>query len=172
MRRLQTFPSKGGSNSLDRWWQVRHPLRVYFNWFVIRLSKFCPSLRLKNGLLRLTGMKIGKGARIAAEVSFDFFFPELIEIGEGAIIGYQALIVAHEFLVDEYRIGPVVIGKGALVGARAVVLAGVRIGEGAEVGAMSLVHSDIPAFTLAGGVPARMIKKLKNEQKNVRSNRK
>ncbi len=144
---------------MQRWWKVRHPLRLAYNYTLIAISKRCKLLSVRNWLLRCTGMKVGRGVSIAPDVSFDFFFPEKIEIGEGALIGYQALIVAHEFLVDEYRVGPVVIGPHAMVGARAVVLAGVRIGDGASVGAMSLVHDDIPAGCLAVGVPARVIKK-------------
>ncbi|MDE1798715.1 MAG: acyltransferase [Candidatus Micrarchaeota archaeon] len=160
MRRLQSFPSKGGANSMARWWQVRNPLRLAYNYALVALSRHCKLISVRNWLLRRTGMKVGRGVSIAPDVSFDFFFPDKIEIGEGAVIGYQSLIVAHEFLVGEYRVGPTVIGPYALVGARAVVLAGVRIGEQAQVGSMSLVHSDIPPLCMAAGVPAKVVKKL------------
>lgn len=51
---------------------------------------------------------------------------------------------------------PVTVEKDAVVGANAVVLPGVRIGEGAVVGANSLVVKDIPPWTIAIGVPARI----------------
>ena len=51
---------------------------------------------------------------------------------------------------------PVIIEKDAVVGANSVVLPGVRIGEGAVVGANSLVTRDIPAWSIAIGVPARI----------------
>lgn len=161
MRRLLYYPAPGRPNSLAYWWQVRNPLRTIFNFGVIQLSKYCPSLMLKNVLLRLTGMRIGGGARISPDVTFDYFFPELIEIGDGAVIGFQSLIVTHEFLVDEYRTGKTLIGARALVGARSTVLAGVSVGAGAQVGAMSLVNADVPSGALVGGVPAKIIKHKK-----------
>jgi acetyltransferase-like isoleucine patch superfamily enzyme len=165
MRRLQTFPSTGGANSLSRWWTYCNPLCVYLNYIVIQACRHSPSLRLKNVFYRLIGVKIGHGASIATSVTLDFIAPELIEIGEGAIIGHNALILTHEFLVDSYRKGPTVIGPYALVGANSTVLAGVKIGARAQVGAMSLVHNDVPAGALVGGVPARIIKRIKSKKR-------
>ncbi len=161
MRKLTSIPKAraGDANSLVGWRHVRNPLRVYFNFCIIKLGSYSPSLRLKNALYRLTGMKIGHGARIAPGVMLDFFWPELIQIGEGALIGYGATVLAHEFLADECRTGPVRIAKKALIGANSTVLAGVCIGESAQVSAMSLVNSDLPGHCLAGGVPAKVIRK-------------
>jgi dTDP-4-amino-4,6-dideoxy-D-glucose acyltransferase len=47
---------------------------------------------------------------------------------------------------------PVTIGRQAIVGAGAVILPGVTLGEGAAVGAQSLVRRDVPAFTIVGGI--------------------
>ncbi|MFH1094898.1 MAG: acyltransferase [Candidatus Micrarchaeota archaeon] len=163
MRKLTPIPKARAldANSLVGWWRVRHPLRVFLNFWVIEAGSYSPSLRLKNVLYRAIGVKIGHGARIAPGVVLDFFWPELIEIGQGALIGYGATVLAHEFLADECRTGPVRIGKRSLIGANSTVLAGVSVGEGAQVSAMSLVNSDIPAHCLAGGVPAKVIRKLK-----------
>lgn len=51
----------------------------------------------------------------------------------------------------------VVISDGAWLGANVVVLAGVTVGEGAVVAAGAVVTKDVPAFAIAGGVPARII---------------
>ena len=50
---------------------------------------------------------------------------------------------------------PTVLGDRVFIGANAVVLMGVTIGDGAVVGAGSVVSSDVPAGTVVGGVPAR-----------------
>jgi galactoside O-acetyltransferase len=52
---------------------------------------------------------------------------------------------------------PVTIEKDAFLGTNVVVLPGVRIGEGAVVGANSVVNKDIPPWTIAVGMPARVI---------------
>ena len=53
--------------------------------------------------------------------------------------------------------GDVTIGKGAWLGCRAVILAGVTIGEGAVVAAGAVVNRDVAAYDIVGGVPARRI---------------
>ena len=55
---------------------------------------------------------------------------------------------------------PVTIGRGAWLGARVIVLKGVNIGEGAVIGAGSVVTRDVPAWSVVGGNPARVIRTL------------
>lgn len=59
-----------------------------------------------------------------------------------------------------YMSSPVRIGDNVWVGAGATILRGVTIGDGAVVAAGSVVTKDVPAGTLAAGVPARVIKRL------------
>lgn len=119
------------------------------------LARVCPSLRVKNWLYRRMGIEVGDHASVGLEVTMDIFFPERIEIGEDAIVGFDSVILCHEFLVDEYRTGPVRIGDEVSIGANVTVLPGVEIGDGATVSAHSLVNSDVPAGAFYGGVPAR-----------------
>jgi acetyltransferase-like isoleucine patch superfamily enzyme len=88
----------------------------------------------------------------------DIFYPELISIGEGTLVGYNTVILGHEYLQDEYRTGEVKIGSRVMIGANCTVLPGVRIGDGASISAMTLVNCDIPAGQAWGGVPAKKIK--------------
>ncbi|MGN6285701.1 MAG: acyltransferase [Afipia sp.] len=60
---------------------------------------------------------------------------------------------------------PVRICRGAWIGARSIILKGVTIGEGAIIGAGSVVAADVPPFTIAGGNPARVIRALSADER-------
>jgi acetyltransferase-like isoleucine patch superfamily enzyme len=152
--RVTRHPTDSPHTSLHKWYRKRNPLRVVINYAVILLCRISPSLRLKRVLYRLIGMEVGSGAAWGLEATPDVFWPDLITVEPDAVIGYDATILCHEFLVDEYRTGPVVIEKHAMVGAGAVVLPGVVVGEGAKVAANSLVTEDVPPGTTVAGVPA------------------
>ena len=65
-------------------------------------------------------------------------------------------------IVDQgFDTAPVRVCKGAWLGSNVVVLAGVTIGEHAVVGAGSIVTKDVPAWTLAVGNPARVIRDIR-----------
>ena len=55
---------------------------------------------------------------------------------------------------------PIKISRGAWIAARAIILKGVTIGEGSIVGAGSVVTKDVPAWTVVGGNPARIIREI------------
>jgi len=153
-RRYQRYPVSG-KNSLRFWPDAVSPLRVIWNFFVLSLCRIAPSFVVKNLLYRILGVKVGKDASVGLMVMLDIFFPEEIEIGENVIIGYNTVLLGHEFLRDEWRKGKIIIEKDVVIGANCTVLPGVVIGEGAVVSAMSLVNRDIPAHSFYGGVPVR-----------------
>lgn len=78
-------------------------------------------------------------------------------VGTNTIIGYNTTILAHEYLIQEYRIGKVLIGDEVMIGANTTILPGVEIGDGAVVSAGTLVHKDVPAGAFVGGNPMRII---------------
>jgi len=160
MRKLKSFRSEG-RNSLLGWHRVKNPLRTVFNFILIYAARYAPSLRLKNFLYRLTGMRVGEDVAVGLGAVFDIFFPELIGIGDNCIIGYGVTVLAHEFLHEEWRIGRVRIGKNVLVGANSTILAGVSIGDNSRVGACSLVNSDIPPNSFYAGIPAKKVRALR-----------
>ncbi|GAA0197948.1 acyltransferase [Haladaptatus pallidirubidus] len=153
--RITHHSTPGGSNSLQYWTRARSPLRVAVQYLVIWLVRINPSLRLKSWLLRRIGVTVGTGVSWGLESTPDVFWPDLITVEDHAIIGYDATILCHEFLQDEYRTGEVRIGERAMIGAGAVILPGVEIGAGAQVAANSLVTRDVPPGETVAGVPAK-----------------
>ena len=159
-RRLTEYPAAvKGINSLWGWRHGRDPIIVAFNFLFLQVVRYSPSLQLKIECMRSMGIKVGEHVSMALEASVDVFFPELIEIGDNTVVGYRATILAHEYLIDTYRTGKVIIGKNVLIGANATILAGVTIGDGAVISAGSLVNRDVPAGAFVGGVPAKIIER-------------
>ncbi|MCL7419257.1 MAG: acyltransferase [Halalkalicoccus sp.] len=152
--RVTRHPTSGSANSLWHWPDARHPLRIALNYLAIVLARHSPSLRVKNWLLRRIGVTVGRGVSWGLESTPDVFWPDLVTVEDDAIIGYDATLLCHEFLQDEYRTGPVRVGERAMIGAGAVVLPGVEIGADASVAANSLVTEDVPPGATAVGVPA------------------
>lgn len=116
---------------------------------------------------RLRGVKIGRRCIIPKEVFFDDMDPRYIEIGDEVVMAPGVRIFAHVHFgrrLYEYMGGRQVervrVESGAYLGANVVVLKGVTIGECAVVGAGAVVTEDLPPYCLAGGVPARVIRKL------------
>jgi maltose O-acetyltransferase len=155
--RVTRHATPGPRNSLQSWPDARDPLRVVFNYVFIVAARHAPSLRLKNWLLRRIGVDVGAGVSWGLESTPDIFWPELITVADDAIIGYDATLLCHEFLQDEYRTGDVRVGERAMIGAGAIVLPGVEIGAEAQVAANSLVVEDVPAGETWAGVPAEPV---------------
>ncbi|MCW2279050.1 acyltransferase [Heliophilum fasciatum] len=157
-RRTTIYPVEE-KNSLHYVYEHVPYWRVFKNFIVIWLSRYTPFLRLKNLFYRrFLGMQVGKDTSVALMVMVDILYPERIRIGEDCVIGYNTTILAHEYLLREYRVGDVVIGDRVVIGANCTLLPGIEIGERAVIAAGSVVTADVPANTLVGGVPARVIR--------------
>jgi len=152
--RLTRYPS-GDANSLWVWQRQVPLLRVARNFLVVYTCRYLPYLGWKNALYRRLGAHIGRRTAFGLSATLDVFFPELVSVGDDSIIGYNTVILCHEYLRYELRTGPVVIGRDVVVGASCTILPGVVIGDGAVVSAHSLVNKDVPAGAIVGGVPAR-----------------
>mgnify|MGYP006077533253 CR=1 FL=1 len=64
---------------------------------------------------------------------------------------------------DEYE--NIIVGNDVWIGARAIIMDGVKINNGAIVAANSVVTKDVPAYAIVGGVPAKILKYRFNEKK-------
>jgi len=105
----------------------------------------------------MLGMNVGKDTAFGLMVMVDVFFPERISIGDNSIIGYNTTILAHEYLIKEYRLGDVKIGSSVMIGANSTILPGVTIGDHAVVAAGSVVHKDVAPGQFVGGNPMQVI---------------
>ncbi|MEX1241454.1 MAG: acyltransferase [Cyclobacteriaceae bacterium] len=91
---------------------------------------------------------------------------QLVEIGQNVRIAPYTIILDSDFhdVRDHFAEGdsrPVYIEDDVWIATRATILKGTRIGKGSVVAAGAVVTRDVPPYCLAGGVPARVIKKLK-----------
>lgn len=146
------------ANSLWHIYKTVPFLKVMKNFIVIQLARYTPFLPMKNWLYRtFLRMKIGKQTSFALMVMPDVMFPEKISVGTNSVIGYNTTILAHEYLIDEYRLGEVIIGDRVLIGANTTILPGITIGDGAIISAATLVHKDVPAGSFVGGNPMKVI---------------
>lgn len=125
---------------------------------IIQLARYTPFLGMKNWLYRtFLRMKVGEQTSFALMVMLDVMFPEKISVGRNTVIGYNTTILAHEYLIKEYRLGEVVIGDEVMIGANSTIMPGVTIGNGAIVSAGTLVYKDVPPGSFVGGNPMRII---------------
>lgn len=97
-------------------------------------------------------------------ITLDTNYPEDIIIEEGVTLTTRCIIVTHFVEIDDnqnrhYSRGKVIIKKKAYIGANTVICKPVTIGEGAIIGASSVVTKDIPAFEVWAGNPAKFIRK-------------
>jgi len=160
---------------------------------LLRWVGHIPSHSFRKVIYRLSGIKIGKGSTI--HMWANFFDPRGIEIGEDTIIGdhcfldgraslkigshtdiaSQVLIYnsEHDINAQDFRAttSPVEIGDYVFIGPRAIILPGVKIGNGAVVAAGAVVTKDVLPLTIVGGVPAKEIGQRKLENPRYRIGR-
>lgn len=94
------------------------------------------------------------------------FASEKIEIGSDCLIAPFVYIVdsdhqiARDKLINQQpnKTAPIKIGNDVWIGTGAVILSGVTIGNGAVIAASSVVNSDVEAYAIVGGIPAKKIK--------------
>jgi acetyltransferase-like isoleucine patch superfamily enzyme len=157
-RKTESYPVKT-ANSLWHIYRTVPFFKVVKNFIVIQIARYTPFLKVKNWLYRtFLRMKVGPETAVALMVMMDVMFPERISIGRNTIIGYNTTILAHEYLIKEYRLGDVVIGDEVMIGANTTILPGVTIGDGAVISAGTLVHRDVPSGAFVGGNPMQIIK--------------
>lgn len=90
-----------------------------------------------------------------------------LEIGDGSLVAHHCSLISEDHGIERAgipmylqrkEVAPIKIGKDVWLACGVKVLKGVTIGDGAIIGAGSVVTKDIPSFAIAAGVPAKVIK--------------
>lgn len=115
----------------------------------------------------LDGAELRIGDRCFFNHNCSITCAERVTIGNECNIANNVVIVDHDHHItcdgvsERLCTGPVRIGNKVWVGANATILSGVSIGDGAVIAAGAVVNRDVPAHTIVGGVPAKVIKETK-----------
>lgn len=134
------------------------------------LEPFNPR-KIRPQILRWLGAKVGKDVFIGEYVRPDLNHSDLVTIEDGVHIAADVRFLCHKKDLSGYRINdvygqqpykyaPIHLCKNCAIGTGTLIMPGVTVGEGAVVGAGSLLTKDIPAWTIAVGRPAKVIKEI------------
>ena len=146
----------------------RKQLEKMMDWPI--LQSFNPR-KIRPILMRKMGCKVGKECFIGDYVRIDLGHADMITLEDHVSIAAGVRLLCHQRDFSNYKVGddymdlgyivkPIVLKKGCLVGMESFVMPGVTIGEGAVVGAGSLVTKDVPAWSVATGRPAKVVKEF------------
>lgn len=146
----------------------RKQLEKMMDWSI--LQSFNPR-KIRPILMRRMGCNVGKECFIGDYVRVDTGHADMITVEDHVSIASGTRLLCHQRDFSDYCVGddymdlgyiikPIVLKKGCLIGMESFVMPGVTVGEGAIVGAGSLVTKDIPAWTIAAGRPAKVLKQI------------
>ena len=135
------------------------------------VMRHTPSNALRVKILKLLGANINGEVAISQELFiFDAGRTDLLTIEDKVGIGPCVTILIHSDpfpspLQELYpkKTLPVHIKTGAWIGAGAIILPGVTIGDFSVIAAGAVVTKDVPPYTMVAGVPAKVVKELKEE---------
>ena len=133
---------------------------------------------IRPAIWRCCGCDLGKNVHIGHMVRMDFGNPKRIHIADNVIMSNGVTILCHKRDVSDYRVGDsalklpflyedVYIGKGCQLGLNVTIMPGVHIGEGAIIGTGAVVTKDVPAWSVAVGFPAKVIRILQERENEV-----
>lgn len=141
------------------------------------LEPFNPRM-LRPWIMRRLGAKVGKNVFIGEYVRPDLNHSDLITIEDGVHIAADVRFLCHKKDLSDYSVGDIYgqqpykygeihLCKNCAIGTGSLVMPGITVGEGAVVGAGALVTKDIPAWTIAIGRPAKVVKEISERAQEV-----
>lgn len=174
------FPEEEYGN-VSLWTVIKRFTKTYRDSFMMSVFMnswiFSPiqPRKLRPWTLRKIGCKVGRNVFIGSRVWIDAGHADLIEIGDNSHVDATCVLLCHKRQLDNYYIGDdyhklpyktgkITIGKGCSIGTGTIVMPGVTIGEGSIIGAGALVTRDIPAWSIAIGRPAKVVKDIPTRQ--------
>jgi len=177
LRRIGLNYSEEEYGQVTMWIVFKRALKTYRDAFLLKyfmnswlLAPLEPR-KIRPWVLKKVGCNVGKDVFIGDHVRIDSGHANLIYIDDHAHITGGCRLLCHQRNLKDYykgddaaklpyKLGEIHIGKGVMIGMETLIMPGVTIGDGAIVGAMSLVTKDIPAWTIATGRPAKVIKEI------------
>lgn len=123
------------------------------------------NVNIEKGVRFATGGGIFIGSGSGLGVNGSVHGP--LRIGENVMMGPDVTILSQTHNIERtdipmgkqgMREAEVIIGNDVWIGMRSIIMPGVKIGDGAVIGAGAVVTKDVPDYAIVGGVPARIIK--------------
>jgi UDP-2-acetamido-3-amino-2,3-dideoxy-glucuronate N-acetyltransferase len=124
-----------------------------------------------------TFVEIQRGAKVGrrVKISSHTFICEGVEIADDVFVGHGVTFINDKYpravnasgalqTSEDWKVVPTVVRRGASIGSGSTILCGVEIGEGAIVGAGSVVTRDVPAGTIVAGNPARALREVEGDE--------
>ena len=182
MRAIGLNYSEGEYGQVSLWQVVKRVCKTYRDGFLLKfvmeswvLGPLLPR-KVRPWVLKKIGCHVGKDIFVGDNVRIDAGHSNLIYIDDHAHVTGGCRLLCHQRNLMHYRkgddaaklpykLGEIHIGKGVMIGMESLIMPGVTIGDGAIVGAYSLVTKDIPDWTIATGRPAKVVKEIPEKER-------
>ena len=184
LRKMGLNYSEEEYGQVSLWSVIKRVFKTYRDGFLLKhmmnswlLAPLEPR-KIRPWVLRKVGCHVGKDVFVGDHVKIDSGHADLIYIDDHAHIAGGTRLLCHQRDLSNYCVGddyaklgyklsPIHLCKGSLVGMESFVMPGVTVGEGAIVGAGSLVTKDVPSWTIATGRPAKVVKYIAQREETV-----
>ena len=181
LRKLGLNYSEEEYGQISPWQVLKRVYKTYRDSFLLKfvmnswlLNPMAPR-KVRPWVLKKIGCHVGKDIFVGDNVRIDSGHADLIYIGDHAHVTGGCRLLCHQRNLlhyckgDDaaklpYKLGEIHIGKGVMIGMESLIMPGVTIGDGAIIGAYSLVTKDIPAWTIAMGRPAKVVKEIRERE--------
>ena len=155
-------------------WYMRKKARRPYALMTKQMHLVDPAENYRPKYWKKSGVNTSGNFRVGYGVYYDAGNASQITIEDGVWIASECLLLCHRRPLNNYKVGddynklgykiePIVLKKGCVIGMRTIIMPGVTIGEGAIIGAGSIVTKNIPPYTVALGNPAKVVKEFPQE---------